>query len=129
MNCSSGEFETMKALEKMDLKYQYDTSFELKNAKGNWLRWDFIVDSGGELDDPIFIEYDGRQHFKPINFGGISKEKADQALKKTQSYDKLKDNFCDDNGFLILRIPYTQFGNISQILTEFFTKHTDWGFE
>ena len=119
-----GEAEIMKVLNRMEIEYKHDRSHELKDVQP--LKWDFIIKTKG---DPIFIEYDGRQHFEPVRFGGMSQEKAKKALQKQKAHDKLKDDYCFENGFLLLRIPYTQFGNIPQIVTEFICEHTDWGYE
>jgi hypothetical protein len=110
----------------MEIKYEHNSSYEVKNAEDKWLRWDFIIqtDSG-----PIFIEYDGRQHFQPVCFGGISKKKAEEAFQKRKAHDKLKDDFCSQNNYHLLRIPYIQFGNVKQLVTEFICEHTDWGYE
>ena len=120
--CPSGEFKIIKILDEMNIEYEHDSSYELKNEDDKWLRWDFIIKTEG---DPIFIEYDGKQHFEPVRFGGMSQEKAEKAFQKQKAHDKLKDYYCSENGFLLLRIPYTQFGNIPQILTEFMCEHTD----
>lgn len=41
-------------------------------------------------DLKLAIEYDGRQHFEPVCFGGISKERAFINLKRTRQLDRLK---------------------------------------
>lgn len=122
LHCSSGEYEIMKVLDKMGFEYQYNSTYELKDIR--LLKWDFIINTGGELDDPIFIEFDGRQHFEPIEYFG-----GEATFLKQQEHDKLKNQYCKENNYLLLRIPYTQFGNISQIITDFMCKHTDWGHE
>lgn len=49
------------------------------------------------------IEYDGIQHFKPIDhFGGES------ALKETVKHDKIKNNYCKNNNIPLLRIRYDE---------------------
>jgi hypothetical protein len=116
-HCSSGEFEIMKVLQKLGFEkykdYIYDRSYELKDK--TYLRWDFRIPA----DEPIFIEYDGECHFLPIRYGGISEEKAKENLTKAQHRDKLKDNYCDDNGYALLRIPYWEKKNIETLVTEF----------
>jgi len=48
------------------------------------------------------IEYDGRQHFEPVmEFGG------EENFKKTQSSDQIKNQYCQDKGIKMIRIPYT----------------------
>jgi uncharacterized C2H2 Zn-finger protein len=123
---SSGEIEIKKCLDKMIIYYEHNTSYKLKNSKDNYLRWDFIITYQNKKH---FIEYDGRQHFEPVNFGGISKKRAMNNFEKQQTHDKLKNDFCKDNNYELLRIPYTEYGNIPQILTNFAVKHLDWGDE
>ena len=64
----------------------------------------------------IVIEYDGEQHERPVRFGGISQEEAEEKFQKTKDYDKLKDDFCRDNGYKMLRISYKDYPNILTIL-------------
>lgn len=50
----------------------------------------------------IGIEYDGKQHYIPVDFyGGIS------GYYKQQERDLLKTKYCIDNDILLFRIPYT----------------------
>ena len=109
---SSGEVKIKKVLNEMKIDYEYDSSHEVRSDKG-LLRWDFIITS---CEEPLFIEYDGRQHFEPVSFGGMSKEQANEAFEKTKKYDKLKDDYCNDNGYLLLRIPYTEYKNIETLV-------------
>ena len=126
LKCSSGEYQIMKTLDEMRMPYEHDQSYELKNDDDNWLRWDFIIQTTG---DPIFIEYDGKQHFKPVNFGGMSNEKAQKSFEKQKKHDKLKNDYCNDNCYLLLRIPYTEYENIHSLVVAFIRDNTDWGAE
>ena len=66
----------------------------LSNYKGfGWLK----TSKYGKLELDIYfpdiklaVEYDGEQHFVPVNFGGISSKEAKKNLKKTKKLDKLK---------------------------------------
>lgn len=58
--------------------------------------FDFIV------NNKYIIEYDGIQHFKPIDyFGGI------EAFELQKEKDKLKDQYAKENNLIMIRIPYT----------------------
>lgn len=60
----------------------------------------------------ICIEYDGLQHFEPIDlFGG------EESLKITQQHDNIKTNYCKENQIVLIRIAYNQ--NISEELNKF----------
>ncbi len=60
-----------------------------------------------EKDDvKIIVEYDGRQHFEPVCFNGISFKKAERLLKRTQIKDELDKQFCEENNIILHRIRY-----------------------
>lgn len=62
------------------------------------LKFDFFIPSHN-----LCIEYDGEQHFVPIDcFGGKPK------LKITQKRDKTKDEYCHKNNIHLLRISYKE---------------------
>ena len=64
----------------------------------------------------ILIEYDGEQHYKPVNFGGISDEKASENLKITQQHDRIKTNYCIKNQIPLIRIPYWNKNDLEKVL-------------
>lgn len=62
------------------------------------LRYDFFV-----ADRKLLIEYDGIQHFEPIEvFGGA------EALRKTKLRDRRKNQWAQANNMTLLRIRYDQ---------------------
>ena len=66
----------------------------------------------------ICIEYDGIQHFEPVDFAGKGEEWAWQRFKETQYNDEVKNQYCNNNNIILLRIPY--FKNIEEELEQFF---------
>lgn len=63
-------------------------------------------------DKNICIEFDGIQHFEPVDiFGGID------VLQEVQRNDSIKTNYCMDNNIQLLRIRYDD--NIIERLDEF----------
>lgn len=68
--------------------------------KKNVLRFDFALFHNGKLD--YLIEYDGKQHYEPIDwFGG------EEHFKLTQERDAIKNSYCEDHNIPLLRLPYT----------------------
>ena len=67
----------------------------------NVLPFDFYIP---ELN--ICIEYQGEQHYHPVNFGGISDEEAYDNFLKTQRHDEIKRNYCMANDIKLIYIPY-----------------------
>ena len=50
----------------------------------------------------MIIEYNGKQHYEPIDFfGGV------ENYKYIQKHDKIKYDYCIKNQIKILYIPYT----------------------
>jgi len=60
----------------------------------------------------MLIEYDGEQHFKWIK--GMMTKKQFESL---QINDERKNNYCKNNNIKLLRIPYWDFDNIENILS------------
>ena len=58
------------------------------------------------------IEYDGRQHFMPIDYFG-----GQQGFESTQRRDAIKTNYCTTNNIPLLRIRYDE--DISSALDNF----------
>jgi hypothetical protein len=114
LKCSSGELAVTQVLDKLRIPYVFDQPYDDVKDKSH-LRWDFRIIS----DEPIFIEYDGECHYFPIRYGGTSEEKAEKNLESSQRRDKIKDDYCNDNVFLLLRIPYWEKNNIDEIVTNF----------
>jgi len=52
------------------------------------------------------IEYDGEQHFQPVQFGGISLKEAELNLKNKKHNDNIKEKFCKMKNIHLLRIKY-----------------------
>ena len=63
-----------------------------------------------------FIEYDGLHHFEPIAFFGGEKH-----FLYTKKHDQIKNRYCESNHIPLLRIPYTEFNNIENIVSDFLT--------
>jgi hypothetical protein len=115
-NISSGEFKMIECLEELgfheDEDYRHNSSFsELTTSCGKRLRFDFMF-----INHKRVFEYDGEQHIRPVKFGGMSQEQAEENFQKTVENDKLKDDFCKNNGYKMVRISYKDYPNILSIL-------------
>lgn len=108
-NQSKGEEDIRIFLEKNNINYIYQYKNECRDKYV--LHFDFAIFMNNDLFG--LIEYDGYQHFKPVDyFGGID------ALIETKRKDEIKNKYCRDNNILLLRIPYTKKKNINQIISE-----------
>lgn len=70
-------------------------------------------------DYNICIEYDGRQHFEPIDFAGNGNESAFSQFVITQRHDEIKNIYCQFHNIRLLRIPY--FKNVDEELKIFYS--------
>jgi len=73
------------------------------------LPFDFYLPDYG-----VLIEYQGKQHYIPVDyFGGQA------GFEKTIKNDSIKEQYCLDNNIPLLKIKYTDFNRIPEILTAY----------
>ena len=105
INESKGSRKIKEILEENNIKYIQEkrfASFKFEDS-GKLARYDFFLP---EYD--CLIEYDGVQHFKQGN--GIYDNEL--KFKKTQEHDTIKNEWAKQNGYRLIRIPYTHLDNI-----------------
>ena len=85
----------------VNLNFKRQFTFpDLFSPKGALLKFDFgIYNEQGTLK--YLIEYDGIQHYKPVEYFG-----GEDAFKYLQECDKLKEEYCKDRNFPLIRINY-----------------------
>ena len=102
---SVGELRIATFLRRLFVKFEREVSFPDCVDKGR-LTFDFYLP---KFD--LIIEYDGRQHYTPIqHFGGLVK------LRNIARKDKIKNAYCRDKGVHLLRIKYLDYDNIEVML-------------
>ena len=96
---SFGESFIRSTLEVM--KIQFIPQYTFDDCKHIYvLRFDFAIFIKDKLIG--LIEYDGRQHFEPVDiFGGLD------GFEKTKKCDEIKNTYCKTNNIPLLRLPYT----------------------
>lgn len=105
-NQSKGERKICLWLNKHHITYQTQKSFkDCKDIKP--LPFDFYLPNHN-----IVIEYDGKQHYEPINYFGGNKR-----FEYIVRHDQIKNEYCKNNGISLLRIPY--FKNVEEELNNF----------
>lgn len=107
---SKGEKTIQSYLEghQINFKYQYKID-ECKNILP--LPFDFAILKKGKLK--CLIEFDGKQHFKPIKqFGG------EEYFQKIKHNDAIKNKFCNENDIPLYRINYKEYKKIEERLDE-----------
>ena len=106
VNSKGEEYITMW-LNELNINYIRQHSFETCKYI-NRLSFDFYLP-----DHSICIEFDGEQHFKPIEWFGGKEE-----FIKNQERDKVKNEWCLNNNIDLLRIKYNEVNKIKYILEE-----------
>lgn len=93
---SKGEAFIERYLKESSYAYEYPKSFRGLKDIGE-LRYDFYLPDANTL-----IEYQGQQHYKPVEpWGG------ETAFKKQQVHDRLKRGYAISNNIKLLELPYT----------------------
>lgn len=111
---SEGETRISLWLEENEIDFVSEYKIE-ECTDINPLPFDFaIFDNTGLL---CLIEYDGIQHYEPRPFGSKNSDKIEQNFLTCQKHDKIKDNYCEEHGIKLIRIPYWDKNNIEKILT------------
>jgi Zn ribbon nucleic-acid-binding protein len=111
-NSSKGEVAIAKYLENNNYKYKHQEKFDdCKNERS--LPFDYMVlDSDNRVK--FLIEFDGIQHFQPLDvFGG------EEGFAYRQLCDQIKNDYCINNNITLLRIKYTALDLIDEILERF----------
>lgn len=107
-------------LDKLNVIHKSEYSVDIQGHK---LRFDFYLP-----DYNLFIEYDGEQHYKPVNYGYNDEEKAQRKFEVVQKYDQLKNEYCKQNNINLLRIPYWDKQNIEKIICDYLQRLSEKGF-
>ncbi len=110
-NCSNhksiGEQQIETLLTNNNIKFIRQYSFQdCISPKIGQLLFDFaIIDNNNNL--LYLIEYDGIQHFQPIEYFGGEKN-----FSYLQECDEIKNQYCKNHNIPLIRIPYNKKGKI-----------------
>jgi len=111
-NSSKGENKINKFLTDNNISFKIQFYFENGYRFTNKpLYFDFYLP-----DYNLCIEYQGEQHYKPIDFAGNGEEWANAEFQKNEKRDKIKRKYCKDNDVKLLEISYLELNNIEKIL-------------
>ena len=110
---TKGEKRVAQYLDNLNIEYIYNKKYfkDLVGTGGGLLRPDFIIPTL-----KIWIEYDGEQHFEPVDFTSKGEQWAKKLFKQVQQNDQIKNQYAKDNNWTLIRIPYWDIDNIEQIL-------------
>lgn len=100
---SSGEIKITQLLEQANIDFQSQYRIKSFNISAPF---DFALFKNNHLLG--LIEYDGEQHFKPVGIWG-----GEEQLKIQQERDEKKNQWCRNNNIRLIRIPYTEYNNLT----------------
>lgn len=97
--CNSPKGETIisKILNSLGINYEYQKTFGgLRDSR--LLSYDFYISTQN-----ILIEYQGKQHYEPVDaFGG------EDQFELQQKHDKLKSDYAKEHNYNLIAVPYTE---------------------
>ena len=97
--CNSPKGETIisNILNNLNINYEYQKTFD-NLVDTAYLSYDFYLPQ-----QSILIEYQGIQHYQPVDhFGGRSK------FKIQQKHDKMKSDYAKTHNYNLITVPYTE---------------------
>jgi very-short-patch-repair endonuclease len=104
---SNGERRVREALVTLGVEFVEQARFpECRGQRS--LPFDFFVPT-----HRLLIEFDGRQHYENSELWG-----GEEKLAQTKRHDGIKTEFAAQNGYHLLRIPYSSIGDIADIVLE-----------
>lgn len=106
---SVGEKALLNELDTLGVKYE--TQYPIDAGFKRKLRFD-AYDPVNKVD----FEYNGEQHYMPINFSGAGDKEAKAAFELTKKRDYAKRQFCDTHGIRMIVVPYWERKNIGEFL-------------
>jgi hypothetical protein len=114
---SKAEEKIDKILADLNIKFERQKTFQncinpLTNAK---LRFDFYIPRF-----QLLIEYNGKQHYSPTS-GWCTQE----IVQKTQYRDMIKQKWCENNGYRLWIIPYTEEQKLSKAYFQAYFKQLE----
>lgn len=69
-----------------------------------------------DKNDNIAYEYNGEQHYFPVDFAGKGKDWAEQQFKINQTRDDIKINYCKKNNIPLIIVPYWERDNMKDFI-------------
>lgn len=106
---SIGEAKIREILDQNSIFYVYNKPYfdDLVNIDGNRLKYDFILINESNSSYRI-IEFDGVQHYKPIDFF-----EGQDAFDRQKAHDEIKNQYVLSHNIPLVRIPYSKRNDIT----------------
>ena len=110
---SKGEIRISKYLKSKNIDFEREYRFEdCRNIL--CLPFDFYIHTHNTA-----IEYDGEHHSQIVIYSNESIEEAKKRLAQRKINDGIKTKYCEEHNINLIRIPYTEFNEIENILDKY----------
>ena len=116
-SCSNGEKAVARWLSNNNIIYASQYTFNnLRSKRGRMLKFDFAIFKSDGKTLSTLLEFNGGQHYFPVDFCGEGAEHAQQQFIEGQARDQLKIDYCKSHDIPLLIIKYDQ--DIKQVLRD-----------
>ena len=119
---SKGEHAIREVLLAQNVDFQTEHSFkDRKSDIGRALRDDFVV---FDINHKVVgaIEFNGIQHYEPVDFAGRGKEWAIERLEYMKKHDAIKSQYLHAHNIPQLIIKYDEIDKVESLVVEFLDK-------
>lgn len=115
-SASKGERHIAKILD--EHKIQYKPQYWFDDCRIQLpLPFDFALFKDNKLIG--LCEYQGEQHYEPVDFANKGVEWAEKQFERNQISDNIKRTYCKDKDIRLLEIPYWEYENAENIILKF----------
>ena len=116
---SHGERKIREYLTKNNIEFIPQKKFPKLLGTGNKpLSYDFYIPSKN-----LLIEFQGEQHYRPVDFNNEGMEQAEKNFEIQQEHDKRKREYAQQNNIDLLEFAYIDEDKIEEILDGIFNKN------
>ena len=104
------------------IAHRQHTVHMIVNGKEVTRRYDVAIEIVNKYDNSfnrwIFVEYNGEQHYRPVNFGNLDEDELMRQFKGNVERDKQKVAYCEEHNIPLIVIPYWKKDRIEEILKD-----------
>ena len=115
------EQKVCEILNNYNIIFQREVTFkDLIGINNGHLRFDFVLQiNKGNSPPYLMIEVDGQQHERPVAFGSLTDDEAIEKFEIIQQHDQIKNLYCCENGYPLLRLRFTNYKYFEEQVDEF----------
>ncbi len=112
LKCSSSKGEKIL----VDILDSYNITHDEQHTFNGCVYIGLLRFDSFDMDNNIAYEYQGEQHYIPIDFAGKGDEWAEESLEIIQTRDNIKREYCKEHKIPLIEIPYWEKDNMRDFL-------------